>query len=60
MALKSNKETTEKWSKFEKVVKTPCRREREDLPTPHNNPIISLINDVMKANTVKIAVNSWI
>lgn len=29
--------------------------ERKDLPTPHNNPIISLINDVMKANSVKIA-----
>lgn len=37
-----------------------CGDEREDLPAPHNNPIISLINDVMKANTVKIAVNSWI
>lgn len=31
------------------------RDERKDLPAPHNNPIISLINDVMKANSVKIA-----
>ncbi len=31
------------------------REERKDLPAPHNNPIIRLINDVMKANSVKIA-----
>lgn len=30
-------------------------RKNTELPAPHNNPIISLINDVMKANSVKIA-----
>jgi len=30
-------------------------REEKHLAAPHNNPIRSLINDVMKANSVKIA-----
>lgn len=30
-------------------------REEKQRAAPHNNPIISLINDVMKANSVKIA-----
>ena len=30
-------------------------KKNTELPAPHNNPIISLINDVMKANSVKIA-----
>lgn len=29
--------------------------EKKQRAAPHNNPIISLINDVMKANSVKIA-----
>lgn len=42
----------------EKVVKKTWlnaryEEERKDLPTPHNNPIIRLINDVMKANSVE-------
>lgn len=31
------------------------QREEKHRAAPHNNPIMRLINDVMKANSVKIA-----